>query len=115
MAIHLVGSLITCSRAVRRSKVGLSLDLVATKWLTGSDNGRFGTYTLKTFCRGGAEVHNSKLLSFCVVSIPGACAVRQSNLSLLFTPGVYSRRCTRVCLYCSVGLSESSRPPNFST
>jgi hypothetical protein len=39
MDIHLVGSRITCSRGVRRSKVGLGLNLVATKWLTGSDNG----------------------------------------------------------------------------
>jgi hypothetical protein len=39
---------------VRRSKVGLGLDLVATKWLTGSDNGCFDTFALKAFCRGGA-------------------------------------------------------------
>jgi hypothetical protein len=69
---------------VRRSKVGLGLDLVATKWLGGSDSGCFGTFALKTFCRGG--VIPSYYLFF-VVSIPKTCAVRQSNLSLLFTPG----------------------------
>jgi hypothetical protein len=40
--------------AVRRSRAWLGLDLVATKWLTGSDNGCFGTFALKAFCRGGA-------------------------------------------------------------
>jgi hypothetical protein len=39
MAIHLMGSLITCSGVcVRRFKVGLDLNLVATKWLNGPDN-----------------------------------------------------------------------------
>jgi hypothetical protein len=55
MAIYLMGSLITCSEGVRRFKAGLDLDLVATKWLTASNNGCFGAFfALKTSCRGGA-------------------------------------------------------------
>jgi hypothetical protein len=45
---------------LRRSKLGLDLDLVATKhWLASSDRAASGTFTLKTFCQA-----NSKLLSF---------------------------------------------------
>jgi hypothetical protein len=49
MAIHLVGSRITSYLlwGVRRSEVGLGLNLVATKWLTGTGNGCFGTFALK--------------------------------------------------------------------
>jgi hypothetical protein len=98
---------------VHRSKVGLRLDLVATKWLSGSDNSCVVVPLLLK--PPVAEMQFQVIITLFVVSIPKACTVRQLDLSLLFTPGGYSRRCTRVCLYCSVGLSESSRPPNFST
>jgi hypothetical protein len=50
---HLIGSLIILARGfVRRSKVGLDLDLVATKhWLTPINKADSGTFALKTCCR----------------------------------------------------------------
>jgi hypothetical protein len=83
---------------VRRSKVGLGLDLVATKWLNGSDNGGcFGTFTLKTFCRGGAipsyyifrgiysiDLYRSPIEPFVVVYSGGLLPTLHSCLFLLF-------------------------------
>jgi hypothetical protein len=44
---------------LRRSKLGLDVDLVATKKLASSDRAAPGAFTLKNFCQA-----NSKLLSF---------------------------------------------------
>jgi hypothetical protein len=82
---------------VCRSKVGLGLDLVATKWLKGTDNGCFGTFALKTFCRGGAipsyyifrgiyskDLYRSPIEPFVVVYSGGLLPTLHSCLFLLF-------------------------------
>jgi hypothetical protein len=98
---HLIGPLITCSGVrVRRSKVGLDLDLVATKhWL---DPMRL--LRVPSLLKPAVERCNSKLLFFSVVAILKLVSFVGRALRCLLLRGASAlpRRCTRVWLSCPV-------------
>ena len=84
MASHLMGSLITCSGGgLRRSKLGLDLDLVATKhWLAPT-----GLLRVPSLLKPSVRQIPSCCLSR--GSFPEACVVYYPNVSLYFTPGAF--------------------------
>ena len=91
---------------LRRSKLGLDLDLVATKhWLAPT-----GLLRVPSLLKPSVRQIPSCCLSR--GNFPEACVVCWPNVSLYFYFGslLRSRRGTLVWLYCLVNVSESSKP-----
>jgi hypothetical protein len=82
MAIHLIGSLLLLAGG-GGVKVGLDLDLVATKTLVGFDKAA----SLPLLLKPSVERCNSKLLSFSLVSILKLVSFAHQTFSLSSTPG----------------------------